>query len=319
MLKIDYESEGFPASCGIPNGYAQLDTSWDELLWAAVTVGRPNRQYVFQHGDSSAYEALFRWSLTRMALEQRGPTAYRLRRTEAARTLDPTEKGAVSYFLGMTMAKLFSARLLDAPWVMHLDVFRPMLNADLRGRSRPDLVGMTNAGKWVAIESKGRISAPDAEAKNKAKLQAKRVVSVNGTPPALNIGAITYFRNDVLRLFWRDPQPPKREPPSPITLQLGASDWQHYYQPVFDLIHSRPAEFKRMLAEPVLVRLEDLDIQVGVLPDVLRVASEGHWADAQRWCSEHIGSRLRDGYFPDGIKVVTGESWLKPFAESEEG
>lgn len=80
-LKLQYESVDFPTASGVSNGYNELTTTWDEVLWAAVTVGRPNRQYVFQHGDASAYEALFRWSLTRMALEQRSPTAYRLRRS----------------------------------------------------------------------------------------------------------------------------------------------------------------------------------------------------------------------------------------------
>jgi hypothetical protein len=62
-----------------------LETSWDEVLWAAVTVGRRNRQYVFKHGQASKYEALFRWSLTRMAVEQSGPGGYRLRPTDAAK------------------------------------------------------------------------------------------------------------------------------------------------------------------------------------------------------------------------------------------
>src|SRR4051794_12255933 len=93
-LRISYESEGFPSSCSVTNGYRELNTAWNELLWAAITVGRPCRQYVFKHGLASRYEAMFRLSLTRMALEQSGTHANRLRRTSAAKTLDPTEKGA---------------------------------------------------------------------------------------------------------------------------------------------------------------------------------------------------------------------------------
>jgi len=83
---------------GMPllSGKHTLTTSWDELLWAAMTVGRPNRQFVFQHGASSVYEALFRLSLIRMALEQR--PLGRLKRTQAARTLDPTERGRLIIF-----------------------------------------------------------------------------------------------------------------------------------------------------------------------------------------------------------------------------
>ena len=146
ILQIDYESEDFISGSGVTNGSSVLTTSWNELLWAALTVGRPNRQYVFRHGRASIYEALFRLSLVRMALEQAGPQAYRLRRTAAVRTLDPSEKGAISYFLGLTICKLFAHKLLGVPWMLHLDVFRPQLNVVLSGRSRPDLIGRTHAG-----------------------------------------------------------------------------------------------------------------------------------------------------------------------------
>lgn len=97
-LQIPFQAKDFPAGT-LPNTYRNLAVSWDDILWAAVTVGRPNRNYVFRHGDASVYEAIFRLSLVRMALEQGSLRAHRLRRTEAAKTLDPTEKGAVNFFL----------------------------------------------------------------------------------------------------------------------------------------------------------------------------------------------------------------------------
>src|SRR5207244_2687161 len=120
---------------------------------------------------------------------QNGPTAYRLRRTGAARALDPTEKGAVNYFMGMTMCKLFAAKLLQAPWVLHLDVFGPTVQAQvMTGRSRPDLVGQIhNTNDWIAMESKGRISPPSADAKTKAKNQALRVTAVGGVAPLYHV------------------------------------------------------------------------------------------------------------------------------------
>ena len=186
-LEIRYDSEGFAPNALVVNGASTLTTTWDDLLWAAITVGRPNRQYVFRHGLASAYEALFRLSLIRMALEESGTRNTRLRRTSAARILDPSEKGAVNYFLGLAICKLFAAQLLNVPWMLHLDVFRPRLNLVLTGRSRPDLIGEIVGGGWVALECNGRLSAPDAGTKVKAKAQAQRVVSVNGTVPSLRI------------------------------------------------------------------------------------------------------------------------------------
>ena len=107
-ISIPYESEGFPAGT-IPDGRNTLDTTWGEILLAAITVGRPDPYHVFRanapvvfvvedrvtglqllYGD---YEALFRWSLVRMALEQRGTRSPFLHQTESMKSLDRTEKG----------------------------------------------------------------------------------------------------------------------------------------------------------------------------------------------------------------------------------
>lgn len=316
MLRIDYESENFPPGNPALVGHGVLETSWDELLWAAITVGRPNRQYVFRHGESSFYEALFRLSLVRMAIEQSGPMAYRLRRTAAAKTLDPTEKGAVSYFLGMNLCKLFAAKLLDAPWLLHLDVFRPDLDIQLTGRSRPDLVGEITSGGWLAMEAKGRVSAPNADAKAKAKQQATRCVRTDRVPPTYQIGGITYFKGDVLRFFWRDP-PPQGEPPNPIPFAFDDQVWEHYYSPALALIRSAPDQFKQSLTEPTVVSFPQLDIQIGIFPTVLELLFESQWSKAKAWCIENSGRLRKTEYQPDGIRIVAGKSWLLPFREHD--
>jgi len=315
LLAIDYESEGFPVGSPVSNGPNVLQTSWNELLWAAVTVGRPNRQYVFRHGRASIYEALFRWSLTRMALDQSGPSARRLRRTDAAKTLDPSEKGAINYFLGMTICKLFSARLLQAPWVMHLDVFRPQLNPVLTGRSRPDLVGQTNSNEWVVLESKGRISVPSADAKSKAKQQAERVISVNGTIPSYHVGGIMYFRNEVLHFFWRDPDLESRTRRNTFELKLQGEDWSYYYRPVLELVLSQPQYLNQMRSEEILMPVNGLDINVGIHPLILSLLAEGQWAEAKQSCLEH-GEKLQLSHYQfDGIRVLAGDTWLSPLIE----
>lgn len=313
MPSIEYESEGFPAAAAVPNGFATLQFTWSELLTAAVTVGRPNRAYVFRYGVPSLYEAIFRWSLIRMALEQIGPAAQRLRRTDAAKTLDPTEKGAVSYFLGMTMCKLFASKLLDTPWLMHLDVFRAQVGAVLRGRSRPDLIGQSRTGQWTAFESKGRVTRPDATAKTKAKRQARRCTRVNATPVTYHIGAVSYFHNDVLRFFWRDPEPKDEGVRNAFTITVSDNDWFYYYAPVLDLVRSDHERYQQMLRERVLIRVEDADLEIGIEPQVLRLLSQEKWTAARDWCNEHTSTLRETETQPDGIRLVAGRSWLLPF------
>ena len=123
---IRYTSEDFPPAYGVSSGTISLN--WSDLLWAAITIGRPNVTYVFQHGDASVHEALFRVFMIKTALGQVG-ARRRFQRTAAFKALDPTEKGAVSYFLGMAVCKLFASRVLDTPWLLHLDVFGNQLSA----------------------------------------------------------------------------------------------------------------------------------------------------------------------------------------------
>lgn len=315
-IVIDYVSEGFSSGSGVKNGSSMLATSWDELLWSCLTVGRPNRQYVFKHGAASLHEALFRLSLLRMTLEVAGPTGKRLRRTSAAKTLDPTEKGAINYFLGLTVCKLFASRLLNTPWLLHLDVFRPLLNPVLTGRSRPDLVGeMVGGGKWISLECKGRLSPPDSKAKAKAKLQAQRLLSVGGVSPTHCVGGISFFKGDVLQFFWRDPDPNPRagrpvRPPEPD------QEWASYYALVLALYSAHRNTVAKALDRGSLVQVPSADLQVGVHPEVLKAIERKEWTAARRMAERVHGKEPNSIYRADGVAVRAGPSWNQPFDEA---
>jgi hypothetical protein len=140
-----------------PRGPLPLAFSWAELIWAAVTVGKW-RDDLFANGRYSDYEAVSRIALHWAYL--RTDAADRLVRTDAYNELDPTEKAAVSYAIGMSTTKLFGAIELGVPWLMHVDRYRTTFGLRLRpGRSRPDLVGPRDPDTqldWIVAEAKGR-------------------------------------------------------------------------------------------------------------------------------------------------------------------
>jgi hypothetical protein len=312
-LEIHYEAAAFPARLRLkPVG--DLAVTWDDLVWAAVTVGRPNRHYVFHHGDAAAYEALFRWSLLRMALQQGGAMGRRLRLTSAAKSLDPSEKGAVNYFLGMTICKLFAAKLLGTPWLLHLDIFGPKLRASLAGRSRPDLVGReVGSNTWHAFECKGRTSPPDASVKRKAKAQANRLLAINGANCDLHVGAITYFRADVLQFYFCDPPV---DQPNGIGLSVGPAAWRVYYAPLLALLRSVPGQLERMLDGPHLMSVEAADIRFGIHPAVLReLVSESPNMEKVLDSAGDVGRS--EGYHPDGVLIQSGATWSTARSDDE--
>lgn len=306
MLSLDYETDGFPTAI-LPNGQRRLTVTWDDVLWSAVTVGRPNIFHVFQYGDASLYEAIFRWSLVRMSLHQRGTYGRRLVRTDAFKHMDPTEKGAINYFLGLLACKLFASKLLDCPWTLHLDVFRTAVNARLLGgRSRPDMIAQSSSSlEWHSFECKGRASMPGTPEKQKAKAQAQQLMSVGGTPCTLQIGAITFFRNDTLEFFWRDPEP---SPGERIELPEPGSAWGAYYSP---LVHAYQTFLARSPSvSEALVSISEFDLSIGIHPAIISFLLASDWQGARAVAREHRSEFVSSGYQPDGLLVKAGASWL---------
>lgn len=296
-----------------------MDVDWDDLLWAAITVGRPNRFYVFRHGHSSAYEAIFRSSLVRMAVEE-SASGRRYYRTPACRSLDPSEKGAVNYFLGLTLCKLFADRQLGTPWLLHLDVFRNSLNPQLSSteRSRPDLVGQLQGGDWIAFESKGRVSTPDSQTKQKAKEQARRVVRVLGRPVTGHYAGISYFKKDTLSFFVQDPEPVPEDSPKAIALKGEANDlFRSYYRPFASLMRNERVSLDKSSDGVIRVNSDQIDAQLGMNAALFELAANERWAEMQSLCQENEKAWRQSELHPDGLWLRAGGSWRKPIRQED--
>ena len=331
---ISYESEGFPTGT-IPNDTRVLSVSWGDILHAAITVGRPDRYRVFRGNRSlvlilnrhrpllyADYEALFRWSLIRMALEQRGLNSRYLHQTSSMKSLDRTEKGMVNYFIGMTFCKLFSEKLLKTPWLLHLDVFRDQLELVLQEGARPDLLGQeSNSNRWHGFECKGRIQAMGPTGKRNAKNQAARLISVEGIPCTLHIGSMTHFRQDILHYYWCDP--PSENSPG-IELNLPEDAWEHYYRPVAEIvtnfrgIGSMDDEgLTRSDSEGnTFFRVSQCDLEIGVHRMLEEHLIAGRWSQARLAALEGTEQLTRDEFHADGLRINAGESWNERFEEA---
>lgn len=313
-LAIPVEAVAFPTVQP-----ATLSVDWNDFLWAAITVGRPNRYYVFRHGLSSAYEAIFRASLVRMAVEESlGVSRYV--RTAACRSLDPSEKGAINYFLGLILCKLFADHRLGTPWLLHLDVFRNALNPQLSSteRSRPDLVGLLPSGDWIAFEAKGRVSAPDSQTKQKAKTQAQRVVRVLGRPVTGHFAGISYFKKDTLCFFVQDPEPIPENSPKAITLKAEENDlFGSYYLPFASLMRETRVGLDRSSDGVIRVQAEQMDVQLGMHASLFELAANERWAEMHRLCQENQKNLAQAELHADGLWVRAGKSWRRRITQAD--
>lgn len=306
MPTISYTARNFPPQYGNAlAGHYDLPITWPELVWAGISVGRAELLHLMRFGPYSRFEIVYRAALIFANLKER-PDG-RVVRSEAYDGLDPSEKGAVSYFLGLTIAKLVADRLLSIPWLMHLDVYRqdlqPLL---LPGDTRPDLVGQTTAGDWVAIEAKGRTNERDAKALERAKEQVEALITVSGVAPTLRVALQAHFENGVLNCTLDDPEEKKSKRRLDIPISRPKL-FEGYYRPFREWLNEAP-NTRRQTVRGRRFRvadLRDIDLSVGLDEALLAQDPLAAAGDAER---EHIAEERR-AVGRDGVLVNVGELW----------
>lgn len=253
MPDVGFTTDSFAANnpFGVVNADFDVSFNLDELLHAAVTAGHDYDWWIVLGAELAGfYEMLWKAHAFLMCVREEGFARQnnaslitdRLVSTDRFWQLDPSEKRGASYHLGMLLAVAWARRVLQVPWLLHIDVYRTRLNPGFQpGNSRPDLIGRDGSGRWIVVECKGRSTPPNAAAKNKAKDQARRVMNVGGQAPHLAIAFFSFFGPDTAAL---GPKPwvikglvidPEHESPEdPIELpELTAREFYRlYYDPI---------------------------------------------------------------------------------------
>lgn len=156
-------------------------------------------------------------------------------KSEAYTLLDPTEKGFVSYFLGMVQAELTVTRTRRFTHLVHVDRLLQASRTPLAG-SRPDFIAMrlgrsSGAAVTGTVEAKGRTHGFNMRALERAKEQAEKIPQLSGLNPVEHIGAEAHFDDDG---HWaatlRDPNVERKE------LPIGLEGYLiEYYRPVIEV------------------------------------------------------------------------------------
>jgi hypothetical protein len=297
MPIVRYHAEQFAAGNPLLVGAHDLDVTWEEINWAAQTVGKAEH-HVGVHGLFSLFESVYRTTIVWANLMESG--AGRLIKSPAYEALDPSEKGSISYYLGLIFAKLFAFRRLDTPWLLHFDVYGEEHDALLEGAEKPDLIGLNAAGHWIVYEAKGRTGGFSTSVLAGAKDQAEEIITIGGVEPTLRIGGLVCFRSDGLHLFVVDPPSSKRRRSRKVKLseQEFLASYYSTLNAALDVRQDARRE-DRNGEEYRILELSDLDVSIGVpvrLPPHRRVTAPAHIA-APRF----IG--------PDGVEITLGNAW----------
>lgn len=271
IFKVPYEASDFPPASPL-NGPGALAVTWDELLWAAVTVGKCQTD-VFRHGSYSIAEMLHRISCFQAYYVVKDG---HLGLSPVFKHLDPTEKGLVSYYTGMTVAKLYADKILGIPWMMHISRYAATWAIRYGAKpDRPDLFGCNASGEWAVVEAKGR-SRVTGLLITKMKHQKSAVATINNYPPQYRIGSATRFQAQQLSLRVIDP--PRRRIAHEVPLDPAA--WLiDYLAPLVDLVRSLET---RREEELVYGLLPGSDVEIGIPDETIQVVDESRERQFQR-------------------------------------
>jgi hypothetical protein len=317
-----------------------VPADWVDLIWGAITVGRSSRFDVFRFGFASMMEVIWRAALLRANLELGREARYSPRagfeRSPAFWALDGSEKGAVTYFLGLALAKLAAERHWNVPWVLHLDVYsrptgpcgRPVrVFLQGAGRRRPDLIGQSLNGDWLVLEAKGRTGNVDDKLRLDAKEQTRLISTINGRLPKWRIASIGRFRGGALAVDLIDPADPV---PHALPLDLPRDDFlRTYYALILDLVRGGVPVIVGPYERAFITRsIPDVDLTVGLdkrlYLELMREDEDAHAPGLQERLRNLLAGESRtetargegvQRVGGDGILVRLGGTWFTEIVE----
>jgi len=113
---------------------------------------------------------------------------------------------------------------------------------------------------------------------------------------------VTFFRNDALEFYWRDPEPVAR---TPIEIPEPERAWRAHHSSKCSAAvpHASPAE------TPTSLSVEQLDLSIRVHPVVATFLFEENWQRAREVARELRSELYSSGYQPDGLSVIAGARW----------
>ena len=319
MIKISYSCDNFGSQYGSTlQGSHQLNVAWNDIVWAAISVGKLGFDDLMAYGQFSADEIRFRAYLIYAHLMQK---AGGVSKSPLYESLDPTEKGYASYFIGMAASKLVGAFLLDVPWLVHVEKINFLHRLGLPGRSRPDLLGKNSKGQWLVFEAKGRTYGFSQSALDKAKAQTRQIRSISGLKPVLRVATESYF-HPYLSIHIVDPG----------EFDNDAFDMKVDESMFFSSYYSTFSHLSQLSSRQEIVDYqhfdfidnEDMGISVGISRLILESLEKGKLT---RELASSIPSDIHKSrqdvrgttkYYPDGIAITLDEKRWGPETMSVE-
>lgn len=326
---IDVNVHDYPEDNGyVSNRIYRLECSMGDIIRSCIHAGKSEEEII------APYEIVFRVAMIRMNLKEEykeekgfedGEKVNRKRfvASEIFCKLDPSEKVSISFFLGMTMAKLIAEKYFHTPWVMHYDVYSDNYNVDIEYGGKPDLFGLGESeGIWNIFEAKGSSDGRSSRAIKKGKEQKKKIKRINEIE-VNSSNVVQYYFSRKSKILCIDLADPEINEGKEVKIDYKRY-FCNYYGLVCNLIESvdkltnhsgvKNKDYKGVSYD--IVDMPCVDVQIGIPKIVRKIIKDFRMSD-NKYVDEEIKKRFvfesfNDGGLSigkDGIFVNLGETW----------
>lgn len=261
MARLSFRASNFSGPTS--PAFGDLSVSPARLIWGAATVGATPISLGAQ--PRPLVELCWRAALAAASVEE-NTAADRWVKTATYSRLDRSEKSAVSYFLGMTQAKITCEMLLGVPHLVHLDTILALLG-QTTNESRPDFIGFDLASMTytIAVEAKGRTLGRTKAVTTKAKEQAQHLPTIVATNSRVCVASVASFDADgYWDAYLEDPVGPYEELDPQTTAVLLVA----YYRPLVSALLTAGIDEIVSDRTTSAARLPGMDLLLG-LPSII--------------------------------------------------
>lgn len=310
-------ASGFHMTFARKNGIHLLQVSKHRCLHAAVTIGLQQFHAAAPASAHAVALALYKALAMKCAVDF---TQANLMRPSEYEAMDPSEKGNISFWVGMTFSGIIASDILQVSRLLHAAAFyrAGLVRVNPGSRRLADFVGQDANDDWHVIESKARQQNPSARLRDNWKEQATTISFVDGCSPVTHSYVLakidqTYTAEIV------DPEPDDETQHTKIEFEEGAV-LQVYYGSLLSWLkeQGKPVEWgqqKLILALAGYDSVEGKAVYLGLTEDTYRAGISGKilkTGEAVETEDMYVGA--------DGVVVVTSNKcaelsrrWLRRF------
>jgi len=212
-------------------------------------------------------------------------------RSEAYSRLDPSEKSAVSYFLGMAQASVTMTSLLSVTNLVHLDAIMALRGIPSTA-SRPDFLGLDrHQNEIVAVEAKGRTRGRTADLTRRAKAQSRALPNVVGSSVTCVASIASFDSEGCWTAYLEDP--PKNSKVASEYEAIGnlttADLLVAYYLPIVATMFAAQAD-RGPSGDTFVVRIPAVDVDVSIPTGIADALGKQPFGEVSRASVADLGS-----------------------------